>query len=132
MSAAAPRRCGCRSRATLASRSPSGALDGESTPATPPGGRREDPRHPGRATGELDAGPAQRRVARLSEADVRAHFTPEFLAAVMPASQVMASLAQTAAERGPFTITGFATPPAATKAIALIETGSGSRGSVRI
>jgi pimeloyl-ACP methyl ester carboxylesterase len=71
-------------------------------------------------------------AARLSEADVRARFAPEFPAAVMPASQVMASLAQTAAERGPFTFTGFASPPTATKAIALIETGSGSRGSVRI
>jgi hypothetical protein len=71
-------------------------------------------------------------AARLSESDVRARFAPEFLAVVMPASQVVASLAQTAAERGPFTFTGFASPPTATKAIALIETRSGSRGSVRI
>jgi pimeloyl-ACP methyl ester carboxylesterase len=71
-------------------------------------------------------------AARLSEADVRARFAPEFLAAVMPASQVVASLTQTAAERGPFTFTGFASPPNATKAIALIESRSGSRGSVRI
>jgi pimeloyl-ACP methyl ester carboxylesterase len=71
-------------------------------------------------------------AARLSEADVRARFAPEFLAVVMPASQIVASLAHTAAERGPFTFTGFAAPPTATKAIALIETRSGSRGSVRI
>ncbi len=71
-------------------------------------------------------------AARLSEAEVRARFAPEFLAVAMPASQVVASLAHTAAERGPFTFTGFAAPPTATKAIALIETRSGSRGSVRI
>jgi len=39
----------------------------------------------------------------------------------MPASDVVASLAQTAAERGPFTFTGFAAPPTATEAIALIQ-----------
>jgi pimeloyl-ACP methyl ester carboxylesterase len=50
----------------------------------------------------------------------------------MPASQVAASLAHTSAEHGPFTFTGFAAPPTATTAIALIETRSGSRGSVRI
>lgn len=71
-------------------------------------------------------------TARLSEADVRARFAPEFLATVMPASQVVASLAQTAADRGPFTFIGFASPPNATKAIALIESRSDGRGSVRI
>jgi pimeloyl-ACP methyl ester carboxylesterase len=71
-------------------------------------------------------------AARLSEADVSARFKREFLAAVMPASDVVASLAQTAAERGPFTFTGFASPPTATKAIALIQTRSGKQGSVRI
>ena len=71
-------------------------------------------------------------ATRLSEADVTARFAPEFLADVMPASQVVASLARTAAERGPFTFTGFASTPTATKAIALIETRSGKRGSVRI
>jgi pimeloyl-ACP methyl ester carboxylesterase len=71
-------------------------------------------------------------AARLSEADARARFAPEFLAVVMPASKVVASLAHTAAERGPFTLTGFASPPTPTKAIALIETRSGSRGSLRI
>jgi pimeloyl-ACP methyl ester carboxylesterase len=71
-------------------------------------------------------------AARLSEADVSARFAPEFLAAVMPASDVVASLAQTAAERGPFTFTGFTSPPTATKAIALIQTRSGKQGSVRI
>jgi pimeloyl-ACP methyl ester carboxylesterase len=50
----------------------------------------------------------------------------------MPASQIAASLAQTAAERGPFTFIGFASPPSATKAIALIESRSGGRGSLRI
>jgi pimeloyl-ACP methyl ester carboxylesterase len=71
-------------------------------------------------------------AARLRQGDVRARFAPEFLAAVMPASQIVASLAQTAAQRGPFTFIGFASPPTATQAIALIESRSGGRGSVRI
>ena len=90
-------------------------------PATPVG------QHVSWALEQLNGG-----AARLSEADVSARFAPEFLAVVMPASQVVASLAQSAAERGPFTFTGFASPPTATKAIALIETRSGERGSVRI
>ena len=90
-------------------------------PATPVG------RQVNWAVDQLNGG-----AARLSEADVSARFAPEFLAVVMPASDVVASLAETAAERGPFTFTGFASPPTATKAIALIETRSGKRGSVRI
>jgi len=71
-------------------------------------------------------------AAELSEAEVSAHFAPEFLAVVMPASELVASLAQTGAERGPFTFTGFAYPPTATRAVALIETKAGERGSLRI
>jgi pimeloyl-ACP methyl ester carboxylesterase len=68
----------------------------------------------------------------LSEADVNARFSPEFLAVVMPAPDIVASLARTAAERGPFTFAGFAHPPTATEAVALIETKAGERGSLRI
>ena len=71
------------------------------------------------------------RAAGLSEAEAVAHFSPRFLS-VMPAPDLVASLGQTAAERGPFTFTGFAYPPTATQAVALIETKAGERASLRI
>jgi len=71
-------------------------------------------------------------AAGLSEADVSARFSPEFLAVVMPAPGLLAALRQTAAERGPFTFTGFAYPPTATQAVALIETKTGELGSLRV
>jgi pimeloyl-ACP methyl ester carboxylesterase len=71
-------------------------------------------------------------AAGLDQADVTARFSPEFLTVAMPASDIVASLRQTAAERGPFTFTGFAYPPTATKAIALIETKAGEEGSLRV
>lgn len=54
-------------------------------------------------------------VVNLSEADVNTRFSPEFLAVVMPAPDIVASLRRTAAERGPLTFTGFAHPPIATE-----------------
>jgi hypothetical protein len=71
-------------------------------------------------------------AATLSAAEVTARFSPEFLAVVMPASELVASLQRTAAERGPFTFTGFAYAPTATQAVALIEAKAGEQGSVRI
>ena len=68
----------------------------------------------------------------LSEADVNARFAPQFLAVVMPASDIVALLARTAAERGPFTVTGFVHPPTATEAVTLIETKAAERGSLRV
>jgi pimeloyl-ACP methyl ester carboxylesterase len=68
----------------------------------------------------------------LSAAEVTARFSPEFLSVVMPASELVASLGRTAAERGPFAFTGFAYPPTTSQAIALIETKAGERGALRI
>jgi len=68
----------------------------------------------------------------LTEADVNARFSPRFLAVVMPAHSIVAMLAQAAEQRGPFTFAGFAYPPTATQAVALIETRAGERGSLRI
>ena len=95
------------------------------------------------AAAEIPATPVGQQVAwalaqlnsdavSLTEADVNARFSPEFLAVVMPAPDIVASLVRTAAERGPFTFAGFAYPPTATTAIALIETKTGERGSLRI
>jgi pimeloyl-ACP methyl ester carboxylesterase len=71
-------------------------------------------------------------AASLTETQVAARFSPEFLATAMPASGIIASLRQEAARRGPFTFTGFASPPTATQAIALIRSRTGERGSVRV
>jgi pimeloyl-ACP methyl ester carboxylesterase len=72
------------------------------------------------------------RAARLRPADVTARFSPEFLKEVMPAPAIVATLGQTATERGPFTFTAFAYPPTATQAVALVETKEGERASLRV
>jgi pimeloyl-ACP methyl ester carboxylesterase len=71
-------------------------------------------------------------AARLTPARVSAHFSRQFLAVVMPARAIVAMLGQTAEQRGPFTFAGFAYPPTATQAVALIETKAGDRASLRI
>jgi pimeloyl-ACP methyl ester carboxylesterase len=71
-------------------------------------------------------------AARLTEAQVSARFPPRFLALVMPARAIVALLGQTAEQRGPFTFAGFAYPPTATQAVALIETKAGERASLRM
>jgi pimeloyl-ACP methyl ester carboxylesterase len=71
-------------------------------------------------------------AANLTEADVAARFSPEFLAVWMPASEIVAWLRKTATQHGPFTFAGFAYPPTATRAVALVETKAGKRASLRI
>ena len=73
-----------------------------------------------------------RRGTRPTPADVRARFSPEFLRLVMPARAVAAGLLHTTATRGPLTFAGFAFPPSRTKAIAIVHTRAGERGSVRV
>jgi hypothetical protein len=87
---------GSRSPTALASRSPRSALDRASTPATRwPPRPSEDPHRTGWATDQLGPGPAQRRRSAAQRGrSERARFAPEFVAAVMPASDVVASLAQ--------------------------------------
>ena len=72
-----------------------------------------------------------RGAAGLSQEAVATHFAREFLSVVMPASGLVAMFGQTA-ERGPFTFTGFAYPPSATQAVALVETRAGERASLRV
>jgi pimeloyl-ACP methyl ester carboxylesterase len=83
-------------------------------------------RHLGWALAQLNGG-----AATLTQADVRARFSRQFLAVVMPARAIVAMLGQTA-QRGPFTFAGFAYPPSATQAVALIETKTGERASLRV
>ena len=71
-------------------------------------------------------------AASLTEAEVRAHVSAEFLTIVMPAPEVVQALRQTIAERGTFTFVGFAYPPRARQALALVQTATGERGVVPI
>jgi len=71
-------------------------------------------------------------AASLTEAEVRAHVSAEFLTIVMPAPEVVQALRQTIAERGTFSFVGFAYPPRAHQALALVQSTTGERGAVPI
>jgi pimeloyl-ACP methyl ester carboxylesterase len=71
-------------------------------------------------------------AATLTETEVRAHFSAEFLTIVMPAPEVVQALRQTIAERGTFSFVGFAYPPRARQALALIQSTTGQRAAVPI
>ena len=95
------------------------------------------------ATALLPAGPLGRQLrwelaqlageaATLTEAEVRAHFSAEFLAVVMPPEVVVQLFQQNLAERGPFTFVGFAYPPRAREALAILQGRTGERGALPI
>jgi pimeloyl-ACP methyl ester carboxylesterase len=71
----------------------------------------------------------------LTETEVQAHFSAEFFAVWReewsPAALV-AAFQQTITERGTFTFVGFAYPPRASQALALVQTASGERGAIEI
>ncbi|HEV2825375.1 MAG TPA: Cpe/LpqF family protein, partial [Actinomycetota bacterium] len=84
------------------------------------------------ATALLPAGPLGRQLrwelaqltgeaATLTEAEVQAHFSAEFLTVVMPPEVVIQFFQQNLAERGPFTFIGFAYPPRARQALAILQ-----------
>ena len=74
-------------------------------------------------------------AATLTEAEVRAHFSAEFFAVWgeerFPAVLV-AAFRQTIAELGTVRFVGFAYPPRARQAVALVQSTSGVRGAVEI
>jgi pimeloyl-ACP methyl ester carboxylesterase len=74
-------------------------------------------------------------AATLTEAEVRAHFSAEFFAVWgedrSPAA-IVAALRETIAERGTLTFVGFAYPPRARQALALVQSTTGVRGAVAI
>ena len=95
------------------------------------------------ATALLPAGPLGRQLrwelaqlagaaATLTEAEVQAHFSAEFLTVAMPPEVVIQFFQQNLAERGPFTFLGFAYPPRARQALALLQTPTGERGALPI
>jgi pimeloyl-ACP methyl ester carboxylesterase len=71
-------------------------------------------------------------AATLTEAEVRDHFSAEFLTVAMPPEGVVAFFRQNLAERGPFAFVGFAYPPRAHQALTLVQTATGERGMVPI
>jgi pimeloyl-ACP methyl ester carboxylesterase len=71
-------------------------------------------------------------AATLTEAEVRARVSAEFLTVVMPAAEVVQAFRQTIAERGTFSFVGFAYPPRARQALALIQSTTGERAAVAL
>jgi len=95
------------------------------------------------ATALLPAGPLGRQLrwelaqlageaATLTEAEVQAHFSAEFLTVAMPPEVVIQLFQQSVAERGPFSFVGFAYPPRARQALAILEGRTGERGALPI
>ena len=68
----------------------------------------------------------------LTEAEVRAHFSAEFLTIVIPPEGVIGALQGTIAEIGTMRFVGFAYPPRARQAAALVQSTSGVRGAVQL
>jgi pimeloyl-ACP methyl ester carboxylesterase len=71
-------------------------------------------------------------AATLTEAEVRAHFSAEFLTVVMPPEEVIGAFQGGIAEIGTVRFVGFAYPPRARQATALVQSTSGVRGAVPI
>jgi pimeloyl-ACP methyl ester carboxylesterase len=71
-------------------------------------------------------------AATLTEAEVRAHVSAEFLTLMMPPEGVVQFFQQNLAERGPFNFVGFACPPRARQALAILEGRTGERGALPI
>jgi pimeloyl-ACP methyl ester carboxylesterase len=71
-------------------------------------------------------------AATLTEAEVRAHFSAEFLTVVMPPEEVIGAFQEGLAEIGTMRFVGFAYPPRARQAAALVQSTSGVRGAVPI
>jgi pimeloyl-ACP methyl ester carboxylesterase len=68
----------------------------------------------------------------LTEAEVRAHFSAEFLTIVISPAELIATFRQTIAERGTFAFVGFSYPPRAREALVLVQTATGERAVVAI
>ena len=74
-------------------------------------------------------------AATLTEAEVQAHFSGEFFAVwgeERSPAVLVAAFQQTIAEHGTFSFVGFAYPPRAHQALALIQSTTGERGAIEI
>ena len=72
------------------------------------------------------------KAATLTEAEVRDHFSAEFLTVVATPEEIIEVLRSNMAEHGTFTFVGFVYPPRARQALALVQSTSGERGVVPI
>jgi pimeloyl-ACP methyl ester carboxylesterase len=68
----------------------------------------------------------------LTEAEVRDHFSAEFLTVAMPPPAVIGALQATIAEQGRQRFVGFAYPPRTHEALAIVQNAAGQRGAVAI
>jgi hypothetical protein len=71
-------------------------------------------------------------AATLTEAEVRAHFSAEFLTVVMSPEEVIGALQGTIAEFGLLSFVGFSYPPRDREALAIVQNAAGVRGAVAI
>jgi pimeloyl-ACP methyl ester carboxylesterase len=91
----------------------------------------------------LPAGPLGRQLhwvlaqlagdaATLTEAEIRGHFSAEFLTVAAPPEEVIGVFRSNVAEFGTFSFVGFVYPSRARQAVALVQSTSGERGAVPI
>ncbi|HEY4728207.1 MAG TPA: alpha/beta fold hydrolase, partial [Actinomycetes bacterium] len=91
----------------------------------------------------LPAGPLGRQLywvlaqlagdaSNLTEAEIRGHFSAEFLSVVATPEEVIGVFRSNMAEFGTFSFVGFVYPPRARQALALVQSTSGERGAVPI
>jgi pimeloyl-ACP methyl ester carboxylesterase len=71
-------------------------------------------------------------AATLTEAEIRAHFSVEFLTVAAAPEEVIEVFRSNVAEFGTFSFVGFVYPPRARQALALVQSTSGERGAVPI
>jgi pimeloyl-ACP methyl ester carboxylesterase len=71
-------------------------------------------------------------AASLTEAEVRAHASPEFLSLVLSPADVIGALQGTITELGPLNFVGFAYPPRTREAVAIVRNAAGVRGALAI
>src|SRR5688500_18548061 len=69
-------------------------------------------------------------AAPLTEAELTAHVVPAFLTSFLPAPALIDLFRQTATQSTPITFTGFAFPPTATGAVALVDLATGKSGAI--
>jgi hypothetical protein len=74
-------------------------------------------------------------AATLTDAEVQAHYSAEFFDVwrqEMSPAALVAAFQQTITERGTFSFVGFAYPPRARQALALVQSTTGERGAIEI
>jgi pimeloyl-ACP methyl ester carboxylesterase len=71
-------------------------------------------------------------ASRLTEAEVKSHYAPDYLTQVAPASAVVEQLRAMADELGPLSYQGLSFPPRSRQLIAVADLPNGERGAVAV